>query len=153
MLDTKTTLVEEIIWIQVLHYHRVFQNKSYVLLRQFRQNRLLRDNKQICSVSLYVPNSTVQNLSREANSSLTNSPHLMQPGYSLPYLQQPVPSLYPIQSRNSHPTSAKIHFKNILPFAPRSCKLSLSFRFSNPSPAWISLLALRHVLNSDTSGK
>ena len=31
--------------------------------------QLLRENEQICSVSLYVANSTVQNLLREANSS------------------------------------------------------------------------------------
>jgi len=97
-------------------YHRDFRNKSYLSLRKFRQNKLLREKEQICSVTLYVPNCTVQNLSRQANSSSARrkNSHFMQPGGSLPYLQQLIPCPYAIQSRNSHSISAK----SILTYPP-----------------------------------
>jgi hypothetical protein len=54
------------------------------------------------------------------------------------------PPLYPIPSRmNSVPNTPsyfpKIHFK-IIPSAPRSSKLCLSFRFPHQNPTYISLL-------------
>jgi hypothetical protein len=93
-------------------YQRGLRNKTYVSLRKFQKNKLLRENEQICSVSLYVPNCTVQNLSREANSSSASKKksafHATRRYITLFTTAYPLSPCNPIQEFPSH--FCKIHF-------------------------------------------